>query len=381
MPDGREYGMVTGMRVIGGAWLFLSAILLAAAPLGAEEEGSNQQRAATDDERIAWRQGVVTIEREGKRLAIGTVLNGDGRILTLLSALGHGNDLYARYWDGSATRLQVSLFDRAWDIALLKPLDEVSPRGLRAARRAVVGEALKRLVIQGKTVHLGALEVEGQRTLIGHDGARLEGALVLSGQMRPWEGGSPIISESTASESRGKVMAIVARACAPNKKGASEAPCRLVPYGVPVEALRAFLKDAPAFKAPRPWLGVEVLPAEGAQPRGAIVKKVIPKSPAAAAGLRAEDDHEDDSGENHTGKLGDVIVAVDGKALDTPRELLDIVSAHAVGDELELLVFRAGQYRKVGVVLGASPSPNAATSNTNASEASTRATSTGKTKR
>src|SRR4051812_43498665 len=45
------------------------------------------------------RQGVVVVERQGKPLALGMVLDGDGRILTALSPLANGNFLSARYAD------------------------------------------------------------------------------------------------------------------------------------------------------------------------------------------------------------------------------------------------------------------------------------------
>ena len=55
------------------------------------------------------RQGVVVIERQGKPLELGVVLEGDGRVLTALSPLTNGNFLSARYSDGSVVPLITSL--------------------------------------------------------------------------------------------------------------------------------------------------------------------------------------------------------------------------------------------------------------------------------
>src|SRR6185503_11826372 len=53
------------------------------------------------------RQGVVVLERQGRPLSLGMVLDGDGRILTALSPLTNGNFLSARYHDGSLVPLKL----------------------------------------------------------------------------------------------------------------------------------------------------------------------------------------------------------------------------------------------------------------------------------
>src|SRR6187551_737773 len=68
------------------------------------------------------RQGVVVLERQGKALALGVVLEGDGRILSALSPLTNGNFLSARYSDGAVVPLKLVHSDRGWDLALLSPV-------------------------------------------------------------------------------------------------------------------------------------------------------------------------------------------------------------------------------------------------------------------
>src|SRR5580693_1230546 len=53
------------------------------------------------------RRGVVAIERGGVRMAVGTVLEGDGRILTALSGLGGGDGADVRYSDGTVVHTKV----------------------------------------------------------------------------------------------------------------------------------------------------------------------------------------------------------------------------------------------------------------------------------
>jgi predicted metalloprotease with PDZ domain len=57
-------------------------------------------------------------------------------------------------------------------------------------------------------------------------------------------------------------------------------------------------------------------------PGGAIVIATVPKSPAAAAGLKADD----------------VVLAIDGKTINRPEELVAAIGAHSPGDRVRLSV-------------------------------------------
>jgi len=83
-----------------------------------------------------------------------------------------------------------------------------------------------------------------------------------------------------------------------------------------VRQIRAGGGTAPS-PARRGFLGVEVQ-ADGGQ--GALVAGVVAGSPADAAGISA----------------GDVIVAVDGAAVDSPPTLTSILSAHRPGDQVRV---------------------------------------------
>src|SRR5688572_13999595 len=63
----------------------------APAPAPAATAGAPQPAAERSDPR----QGIVRLERAGQPLGLGLVLSGDGRIVTALSAVGHGNDVTA----------------------------------------------------------------------------------------------------------------------------------------------------------------------------------------------------------------------------------------------------------------------------------------------
>src|SRR5665213_3174315 len=61
------------------------------------------------------KRGLVTLEREGRLIGVGTVLNGDGRILTALSPLGGKDTVDVRYADGHVVHAKVGHKDKDWD--------------------------------------------------------------------------------------------------------------------------------------------------------------------------------------------------------------------------------------------------------------------------
>lgn len=84
------------------------------------------------------------------------------------------------------------------------------------------------------------------------------------------------------------------------------------------------------------WLGVELGP--GAGP--VRVEHVVRGSPADKAGLQT----------------GDALASVDGAAVGSASDVLRAVAARAAGDDVVVLLRRAGQTRRVTVTLAVRPS-------------------------
>jgi S1-C subfamily serine protease len=319
--------------------LLSCGLLLAAAPAAAQVPAtvptaskvvSTAPPAPNSVERA--RQGVVVLERQGKPVALGTVLEGDGRILTALSALSTGNFLSARYHDGALVPLKLVHSDRGYDLALLTPLATptapLRKTGLRAAKTpSFVGlQTFTLAPPTNVTVAPAALRLAGD--MLGGDAVSLSGAYELGGKVSYV--GAPVVNET------GEVVALIARACPPK----STANCTPAPYGAPVPALKQFLQRVPAEAI---WLGVETTLHDAGPVRGVRVVAVVPGGPAASAGLRP--------GSNTA--QADLIVAVDGTPVGSPAELNEAVRARTTGDNVELLLYGLGRYRHVSV----KPSP------------------------
>jgi serine protease Do len=97
----------------------------------------------------------------------------------------------------------------------------------------------------------------------------------------------------------------------------------------------------------RGWLGVhvqnvteEIAASLGLeQPKGALVAKVSPESPAASAGIQPSD----------------VIVAFDGQPIDNMRSLPRAVAATAIGKSVDVELLRKGETMNFSVVVGRLP--------------------------
>jgi len=72
---------------------------------------------------------------------------------------------------------------------------------------------------------------------------------------------------------------------------------------------------------------------------GSLIEEVLPRTAAAAAGLRR----------------GDIILAVDDQAVDDAHPLAQLLLQHTVGDEVKLLIVRNEGQLEVDVALGERP--------------------------
>jgi serine protease Do len=299
------------------------------------------------------RRGVVAIERNGVPLAIGTVLGGDGRILTALSGLGGAEGADVRYADGTAVHARVGHADKDADLALLVPQGGKWTDGLVASEADPLSQAV-RAMLPGKGAHLGPAEaaVKGRTDAHARDGLPLLHMLDIDLKGAPIPG-APLL------DGTGSVVGVLVRACkgtlpattdvpwaawgnapAPAANGA-RAACTPVVLGEPVNAIRSFLSKTPATAvAPAPWLGIRGETETQTSTHGVRLTAVAPQSPAEKAGLKPNTD---------------IIVAVDGQPIDSTDRLAEAVGRHAPGDTVKLLVFGEGKFRDASVTLRAAP--------------------------
>jgi serine protease Do len=282
-------------------------------------------------------RGVVTIERSGQPLGLGAVLMGDGRILCALSPLGPGNDLDARFADGTVVRVKLGHHDRAWDLALLVPQAGRWQDGLAASQKEPVrpDATIRTFSLTKAKIAVVPIILRSHRSLLGGDDKPIDNAIEIGSRVSPLDLGAPLLDEE------GRVVGILGRGCAPNENR----PCTPVAFGAPIASIKNFLRTVPATAVPpAAWLGIQGVAETTAVTKGVRVLVVHPQSPAEDAKLRG--------GERGD---GDLIVAVDGAPVTTPEALADAIRAHGVGDKVTIMLLTESKYREVTVTLRPAP--------------------------
>jgi len=117
-------------------------------------------------------------------------------------------------------------------------------------------------------------------------------------------------------------------------------------FAIPVNLVKLLLPQlATRGKVEWGWLGVSIAEVTDEdvdrlklrESRGVLVRAVMPGEPADKGGVKPQD----------------VIVAVDGTSLDTPRDLQRTVSTSPIGKRVRLTVMREGQETDLEVTIGA----------------------------
>jgi serine protease Do len=119
-----------------------------------------------------------------------------------------------------------------------------------------------------------------------------------------------------------------------------------VGFAIPVNLVKALLPQlAEKGKVEWGWLGVSIaeVPDEDAakfglkEPKGVLIRQVVAGQPADQGGIRAND----------------VVLSVDGAAVEGPRDLQRIISSTPVGRSVRISVMREGKETEVAVTVGA----------------------------
>jgi serine protease Do len=119
-------------------------------------------------------------------------------------------------------------------------------------------------------------------------------------------------------------------------------------FAIPTEVAMQVVEQLKAQgKVSRGWLGVQIqdVTRELAEsfgmkkPQGALVSKILPKSPAEEAGIQ----------------VGDIIVEYNGKEISTSASLPPMVGITKIGDKGVLKIIRQGATKELPVKIGALP--------------------------
>ena len=274
-----------------------------------------------------------------RSLGSGVILNANGYIMTNFHVVDKADRIRVKLFDEPATVLheaKVVGVDRETDLALIK-IDPPKDKPLTAARlgdsdKMSVGDwvlAIGSPFDLEATVTAGIVSAKG-RTLPG--GRQFQSFIQTDAAINPGNSGGPLVSMN--GEVIGINTAIYTQSFGYQGVG----------FAMPSNVVRDVYEQLRTgdHKVARGSIGVEfsavpnpaVLRIYGAK-NGVPITNVRPDSPAAKAGLQGED----------------TITAVNGKAIKSGDELVNLISATRPGNKLNVTYLRNGQEKQATVVV------------------------------
>jgi len=267
----------------------------------------------------------------------GFVIAPEGLIVTNAHVVEAADWIQVRLSDGRRFGGKVIGRDNRVDLALVKidGVENLPTLRFADSNRVRVGEfvlALGHPFGLEQTVSFGIVSRKGTPLSVaapGFDFIQTDAAI------NPGNSGGPLVSMA------GEVVGVNSMAARNGSIGFA-IPSNLVKVLVPQLASKGRVEWG--------WLGVSIAEITDedlgrlklAEARGVLIRSVMPGEPAEKGGIKAND----------------VITAIDGTTLNTPRDLQRIVSASPVGKRIKVLVLREGKPSEVEVEIGRYKEPD-----------------------
>ena len=285
---------------------------------------------------------VVSISiRSGSLGGAGTgfVIRSDGYILTnnhVVEGVANGGSLRVSFNDGKTVNGKIVGRDSAYDLAVIKvDLRSLSALQFGDSDKVQVGDSViaigSPLGLAG-TVTSGIISAKDRAVTAGSGNSESSfiNALQTDAAINPGNSGGPLVDKS------GAVIGVNS-AIATLDSSSSQTGSIGLGFAIPInQARRTAEQLIKTGKSSHPIIGVSL--DTRYMSGGARIAEVMAGSPAAKAGI----------------VVGDTIIEIDGKSVETADELIVAVRAKQPGDSVKLLLVANGSKRTVTVVLAAS---------------------------
>jgi S1-C subfamily serine protease len=259
------------------------------------------------------------------------VVDGASKVRVVLA--DHSRYDSTRFWGYADKDLAVIWIDAPKE--KLKPIAVGSSHDLQVGQKTY---AIGNPFGLDQTLTTGIVSALG-REIESVTGRPISGVIQTSAPINPGNSGGPLLDRS------GRLIGVNTAILSPSGTFAG------IGFAIPVDEVNRLAPQLIAHgKVVRPRMGVQLAEDEQAQrlgvTEGALILQVSPDGPAQKAGLRGVRYNED-----RELVLGDVVAAVDGKAIQSGADLFSALEHHKPGDTVTVTYLRNGERMEAKVTL------------------------------
>jgi S1-C subfamily serine protease len=265
----------------------------------------------------------------------GFVWDTSGDIITNFHVIQNANAAQVTLADQSTWKARVVGVAPDKDLAVLRidaPVARLRPIPIGTSKDLQVGQsvfAIGNPFGLDQTLTTGVISALG-REIESVTRRPIQGVIQSDAAINPGNSGGPLL------DSAGRLIGVNTAIYSPS--GASAG----IGFAIPVDTVNRTVTELIRFgKVTRPGLGVQIAEEQIAQRlgvTGVLVVDVAAGSPAAKAGIRPTT--REASGRV---RLGDVIVAIDGKKVESPNDLYLTLEKYKIGDIVTVSLLRDGK--------------------------------------
>ncbi|MBL7175633.1 MAG: trypsin-like peptidase domain-containing protein [Desulfobacteraceae bacterium] len=297
-------------------------------------------------------QGLVPREGAGS----GAIIDTRGYILTNNHVIKDAQRIEVTLSDGSKWNGKLVGTDPYNDLAIVRieaPSERLHALPLGSSRDLQVGQkviAIGNPFGLQQTLTTGIISSLG-RSIPAEGGRLMEDLIQTDAAINPGNSGGPLL------DSEGKIIGLNTAIFSPT--GGSIG----IGFAIPIDTAKRIIPEIiKKGYVSYPWLGVNLFPLLPglAQElnlkveRGVMIVEVVMGGPAEKAGLRGGNKMIN-VGNARLPVGGDVVVAFEGKAINSPGELVRMLIKHRPGDRVTLRILREGLFKELPVILGERP--------------------------
>lgn len=280
----------------------------------------------------------------------GFVIDSEGHILTNYHVIENARQLEVTTSDKKKYKAKVVGVDPAHDLAVIQiPAQDVPRAEIGDSKNLVVGQKVFAI---GNPFGLSGTMTRGIissiRSVRGPRGF-IDEAIQTDAAINPGNSGGPLLN------SRGQVIGINSMILT----GGAEQSAG-IGFAIPINTAKAVLDDLVHLgRVRRPELGVRTIPIGPeladqmglTADSGLLIVQIVPGSAAERAGLHGGTERA------YLGNMpimlgGDLVVAVDGVAMEDQQELSHVMQNHRAGDAVTVTIYRGKKKMDIRVVLG-----------------------------